>query len=331
MARFGTDVRVEKKGAIDLVTDVDVEVERMFRALIGQRFPDHDILAEELGQTASGARYRWVFDPLDGTTNYAHGLPIFCSTVALEFDGEADRRRRLRSESQRSCSPPSAASAPGSTARRCGCRRRQRSRTRCSSPVSPTTSATAARRHPRALHRLSSRSARHPPARLRRDRPLLGRGRPHGRVLGAGTAGLGHDGRGAHRPGGRRARHRARRRPVRARGATVPGVERPDPRRDAGHCPAASSVLKRGHCPPVAIPSQPATPAKASHFRASPVWYGPCFVVRSCRALTTSEVTCVPDSAWTAALALAVGLLGADAALAQAQLNLLGGFVCDSR
>ncbi len=89
MARFGTDVRVEKKGAIDLVTDVDVEVERMFRALIGQRFPDHDILAEELGQTTSGARYRWVFDPLDGTTNYAHGLPIFCSTVALEFDGEA--------------------------------------------------------------------------------------------------------------------------------------------------------------------------------------------------------------------------------------------------
>jgi len=89
MARFGTDVRVEKKGAIDLVTEVDMEVERMFRALIGQRFPDHDILAEELGQTTSGARYRWVFDPLDGTTNYAHGLPIFCSTVALELDGEA--------------------------------------------------------------------------------------------------------------------------------------------------------------------------------------------------------------------------------------------------
>ena len=89
MARVGTDVRVEKKGAIDLVTEVDMEVERMFRALIGQRFPDHDILAEELGQTTSGARYRWVFDPLDGTTNYAHGLPIFCSTVALELDGEA--------------------------------------------------------------------------------------------------------------------------------------------------------------------------------------------------------------------------------------------------
>jgi myo-inositol-1(or 4)-monophosphatase len=88
MARFGSDVRVSKKGVIDLVTEVDVEVERMFRALIADRFPDHDVLAEEMGQSRSGARYRWVFDPLDGTTNYAHGIPIFCSTVALEIDGE---------------------------------------------------------------------------------------------------------------------------------------------------------------------------------------------------------------------------------------------------
>ena len=89
MARFGTALRVDKKGEIDLVTEVDLEVERMFRALIAERFPDHDILAEELGQSRSGSRYRWVFDPLDGTTNYAHGLPIFCSTLALERDGQA--------------------------------------------------------------------------------------------------------------------------------------------------------------------------------------------------------------------------------------------------
>ena len=87
MARFGSAVRIEKKGAIDLVTEIDVEVERMFRALIADRFPDHDVLAEEMGQTGSGARRRWVFDPLDGTTNYAHGIPIFCATVALEIDG----------------------------------------------------------------------------------------------------------------------------------------------------------------------------------------------------------------------------------------------------
>ena len=87
MARFGSEVHVEKKGAIDLVTEVDVAVERMFRDLIAGRFPDHDVLAEEMGQTSSGARHRWVFDPLDGTTNYAHGIPIFCATVALEIDG----------------------------------------------------------------------------------------------------------------------------------------------------------------------------------------------------------------------------------------------------
>jgi myo-inositol-1(or 4)-monophosphatase len=81
-------VRVDKKGAIDLVTEVDVEVERMFRALIAERFPDHDVLAEEMGETKTGASHRWVFDPLDGTTNYAHGIPIFCATVALEIDGE---------------------------------------------------------------------------------------------------------------------------------------------------------------------------------------------------------------------------------------------------
>jgi myo-inositol-1(or 4)-monophosphatase len=88
MARFGAGVRIDKKGTIDLVTEVDLAVERMFRALIAERFPDHDVLAEELGIGANThATHRWVFDPLDGTTNYAHGLPIFCSSLALAIDG----------------------------------------------------------------------------------------------------------------------------------------------------------------------------------------------------------------------------------------------------
>jgi myo-inositol-1(or 4)-monophosphatase len=89
IAKFGTNVRVEKKGAIDLVTEVDVEVERMFRAMIAERFPDHDVLAEEMDVASRGARHRWVFDPLDGTTNFAHGVPIFCASLALEIDGLA--------------------------------------------------------------------------------------------------------------------------------------------------------------------------------------------------------------------------------------------------
>ena len=78
MARFGHDIQIDLKGAIDLVTEVDVEVERMFRDLIAERFPDHHILAEEFGgaQTVPEGPC-WVFDPIDGTSNYAHGLPIF--------------------------------------------------------------------------------------------------------------------------------------------------------------------------------------------------------------------------------------------------------------
>jgi myo-inositol-1(or 4)-monophosphatase len=62
----------------------------MCRAVLADRFPTHDILAEEFGATSRApapSRFRWVFDPLDGTTNYAHGLPIFCSSLALEMDG----------------------------------------------------------------------------------------------------------------------------------------------------------------------------------------------------------------------------------------------------
>jgi myo-inositol-1(or 4)-monophosphatase len=91
MAHLGRKVRVDKKGTIDLVTEVDMVIERDFRAMIAERFPYHAILAEELGGTASiPSGPCWVFDPIDGTTNFAHGLPIFCSSCALEIAGVAD-------------------------------------------------------------------------------------------------------------------------------------------------------------------------------------------------------------------------------------------------
>lgn len=91
MERFGRDMRVDKKGTIDLVTEVDVAVEQMFRELMAERFPNHHVLAEEGGGGASiPPGPCWVFDPIDGTTNYAHGLPIFCSSLALEVDGVAE-------------------------------------------------------------------------------------------------------------------------------------------------------------------------------------------------------------------------------------------------
>jgi myo-inositol-1(or 4)-monophosphatase len=90
MAHFGGAMRIDKKGAIDLVTEIDLRVEREFRALIETRFPDHVVLGEEFSAEADRyavPEYCWVFDPVDGTTNYAHGLPIFCSSLALEIRG----------------------------------------------------------------------------------------------------------------------------------------------------------------------------------------------------------------------------------------------------
>ena len=88
MAHFGGPMRIDKKGAIDLVTEADLAVERGFRGMIAERFPDHAILAEEMGGPAAGtARCCWIFDPIDGTTNFAHGLPIFSASLALEIDG----------------------------------------------------------------------------------------------------------------------------------------------------------------------------------------------------------------------------------------------------
>jgi myo-inositol-1(or 4)-monophosphatase len=91
MERFGRAMWIDKKGKIDLVTEVDLAVERMFREMIGARFADHQILAEEMGGAASVPPGPcWVFDPVDGTTNFAHGLPIFCASLALEIDGVAE-------------------------------------------------------------------------------------------------------------------------------------------------------------------------------------------------------------------------------------------------
>ena len=93
LAHFHRGVRVEKKGAIDLVTEADLEVERMCRRVLAARFPSHAILAEELahepGQGAA-SDHCWVFDPIDGTTNFAHGLPIFCASLGLEIDGRVE-------------------------------------------------------------------------------------------------------------------------------------------------------------------------------------------------------------------------------------------------
>jgi myo-inositol-1(or 4)-monophosphatase len=90
MAGFGHDIEILKKGDIDLVTEVDLAVEAMCRQIIAERFPSHAILTEEAGAVPAAGpsdhSHRWIFDPIDGTTNYAHGLPVFCAALALEVD-----------------------------------------------------------------------------------------------------------------------------------------------------------------------------------------------------------------------------------------------------
>lgn len=93
LAHFRRDVHIQQKSSsIDLVTQVDVAVEREFRAAIAARFPDHRVLGEEFSADIGAVPLDgpcWVFDPLDGTTNYAHGLPIFSASLGFEIDGEA--------------------------------------------------------------------------------------------------------------------------------------------------------------------------------------------------------------------------------------------------
>ena len=81
--RLGTDIGVEKKGELDLVTDVDRACEVAILARLRRSFPTHDFVAEESAPSLSGSPYVWYIDPLDGTTNYAHKYPFFCTSIAL--------------------------------------------------------------------------------------------------------------------------------------------------------------------------------------------------------------------------------------------------------
>lgn len=79
---------IDFKGEIDIVTDADRMSEALILSAIRGRYPDHDTLSEESSATLSGSSFRWIIDPLDGTTNYAHGYPVFCVSIALEKEGE---------------------------------------------------------------------------------------------------------------------------------------------------------------------------------------------------------------------------------------------------
>ncbi len=82
----GRTHRPERKGRIDLVTEYDRRSEALILSRLNERFPDHAVLAEESGAHQGGA-VRWLVDPLDGTTNFAHGYPFFCVSIGVEVEG----------------------------------------------------------------------------------------------------------------------------------------------------------------------------------------------------------------------------------------------------
>ena len=81
-------VKIEYKGDVDLVTVADRKSEALILERIRHQFPTHDVMGEEGARIETGSEYKWYVDPLDGTTNFAHGYPVFCVSLAVERRGQ---------------------------------------------------------------------------------------------------------------------------------------------------------------------------------------------------------------------------------------------------
>jgi myo-inositol-1(or 4)-monophosphatase len=88
MLHFGHSHPVEYKGEFNPVTEVDRRCEQAIVKMISDALPEHDILTEESPFEEKGSPWKWIIDPLDGTTNYFHGFPCFCASIGLEVEGE---------------------------------------------------------------------------------------------------------------------------------------------------------------------------------------------------------------------------------------------------
>ncbi len=88
MSYYGKAFRIDKKGAIDFVTEADTESEGVIVETIQNVFADHTILAEESGLKIGDADHEWIIDPLDGTTNFAHQIGLFSISIAFALKGE---------------------------------------------------------------------------------------------------------------------------------------------------------------------------------------------------------------------------------------------------
>lgn len=90
MKYFGTGVKVHRKGAINLVTEADLRSEKRVTDILRNYYPEHQILSEETTYPSSASPYKWIIDPLDGTTNYAHNYPCFSVSIGFEKAGKLE-------------------------------------------------------------------------------------------------------------------------------------------------------------------------------------------------------------------------------------------------
>jgi myo-inositol-1(or 4)-monophosphatase len=88
MDYFRRRVKIEYKGDADLVTEADRRSEKLILERIRSHWPSHDVIGEEGARIETGNDYRWYVDPLDGTTNFAHGFPVFCVSLGLAYQGK---------------------------------------------------------------------------------------------------------------------------------------------------------------------------------------------------------------------------------------------------
>ena len=88
MEFFHRRVKIEYKGDADLVTEADRSSEKLILERIRTQWPDHEVIGEEGARIETGGNYRWYVDPLDGTTNFAHGYPVFCVSLGLTSRGK---------------------------------------------------------------------------------------------------------------------------------------------------------------------------------------------------------------------------------------------------
>ena len=85
---YGRAHSIRKKSPVSLVTETDMAADRAIRRRILKAFPDHGIMTEEQAAVESRSPYRWIIDPLDGTTNFAHQIPLFAVSIGLEYQGD---------------------------------------------------------------------------------------------------------------------------------------------------------------------------------------------------------------------------------------------------